>query len=118
MTDKMADTKRCIDCGVIKSTENFNKHKASRDGLRYKCKVCSKAYGAANYKKVDEHRAKLKCGAGGCFQCKVATIALDFAHWPECAKEEHKIRQAKELEPTRKHQTRQRRDAKRPLFMF
>lgn len=43
----MAQTKQCYNCGETKSTTEFSKRSASKDGLQGKCKVCNKA---DNYK--------------------------------------------------------------------
>ena len=44
--------KTCTKCGVEKTLDSFNKQKASKDGLQYKCKDCTKAYYEENKEKI------------------------------------------------------------------
>ena len=81
----MAATKKCSKCGETKATSEFHKYKQKRDYLKSNCKVCDQTRRNATHKKVEAHRAKLKREAGRCFECKMATITLDFAHWPATA---------------------------------
>ena len=39
----MKRTKRCANCGIEKSSDAFNKHKANLDGLQSYCKTCQQA---------------------------------------------------------------------------
>jgi 5-methylcytosine-specific restriction endonuclease McrA len=41
----MSDSKKCTSCGVNKLLTEFYRNKNFADGLSYKCKLCSKAYG-------------------------------------------------------------------------
>lgn len=37
----MMDKKKCSKCGEIKNVSEFHKNKGKKDGLQYKCKLCS-----------------------------------------------------------------------------
>jgi hypothetical protein len=41
--------KRCPRCGEIKDVSEFNKNKSRKDGLSYKCKICSRAESVKYY---------------------------------------------------------------------
>lgn len=44
--------KKCSKCGEIKSFEDFPKNKQTKDGLRYLCKSCVKAYNSSRHDSV------------------------------------------------------------------
>lgn len=50
--------RKCTECGKEKQSSDFGKHKLGRDGLRPKCKECTRVYDAA-YRAANADRAKL-----------------------------------------------------------
>ena len=36
--------KKCTKCGVVKSLDEFNNRKDSKDGKQFICKICNKEY--------------------------------------------------------------------------
>jgi 5-methylcytosine-specific restriction endonuclease McrA len=53
-------TKDCTKCGATKSVEDFHKRAASRDGLSYWCKDCSRAK-AREWARAHPDEAKKRC---------------------------------------------------------
>lgn len=52
----MAVVKRCPVCGVVKSLDDYHRHRARHDGRAYQCKDCASAY-IRRYR--EENRAKI-----------------------------------------------------------
>ena len=50
-------TKPCTKCGETKKLSEFNKVKGGKHGVRGDCKVCTKAYGAANKERYSATQA-------------------------------------------------------------
>lgn len=46
--------KKCAKCGQVLPEDNFNKSKASKDGLQYYCKECQKKNASDRYYKAKE----------------------------------------------------------------
>ena len=36
--------KKCTKCGEVKSLDEFNNRKDSKDGKQFRCKICNKEY--------------------------------------------------------------------------
>jgi|SaaInlV_165m_DNA_1040744.scaffolds.fasta_scaffold18331_1 hypothetical protein len=53
--------KKCTKCGKTKPLAEFHKHKKSRDGLRYRCKVCRSEYKKSLNFSVDPDLKEKKC---------------------------------------------------------
>lgn len=51
--------KKCSKCKIIKSVEDFRKHKNTKDGFQHQCKSCQSAYyhNSPNYQKVAKEGA-------------------------------------------------------------
>ena len=56
------DKKKCLKCGEIKNVSEFHKNKAKKDGLQYKCKLCSniqvRDWRSKNYNHVRSYEKK------------------------------------------------------------
>lgn len=52
----MNATKQCSKCGEVKTTTEFNKKSASRDGLQSQCKHCVKIYFQSNQNEIAEQQ--------------------------------------------------------------
>ena len=54
--------KKCTKCGEIKlaTSDNFNKEKEGKYGLKSQCKICIKKYREKNKDKTKEYREKNK----------------------------------------------------------
>lgn len=51
-------SKKCTKCNIIKTYDNYNKNKSSKDGYRYECIECRKKYNILNKDKRREYNLK------------------------------------------------------------
>jgi len=49
------DTKRCTQCGEVRTLGEFNTDKSRKDGLQVHCKVCRKTYRQENKERIAEY---------------------------------------------------------------
>ena len=54
----VSEYKECTKCGITKLKNCFSKDKSRKDGLRYNCKDCVKAYDVKRYHAKPENKAK------------------------------------------------------------
>ena len=50
------EKKKCTKCGKVKSVNEFNKRKKSKDGLRHECNQCRRQYQIDNREQISEYR--------------------------------------------------------------
>jgi vacuolar-type H+-ATPase subunit D/Vma8 len=89
--------KKCIGCGAIKETDEFNKQRRNKDGLNRKCRACQNEWQRVNYKTNDKRKEQIRKAEQaavkrnrdlviqnlkrGCVDCGYSNIlALDFDH--------------------------------------
>jgi hypothetical protein len=99
------DTKQCSKCGKIKSINDFNIKKTTKDGYQYSCKECNKSYLKDHYSKNKEYNIQktkkykddIKSFLDGykknlkCEKCSETDIAcLDFHHL-NCSEKDFEI---------------------------
>jgi len=52
--------KKCTKCGEVKSLDEFNNRKDSKDGKQFRCKICNKEYRKKNKGKMKEYRKQYR----------------------------------------------------------
>ena len=52
--------KRCSRCKIEKELNEFNKDKSSKDGLRYRCKLCEKQYYQLNREEKNQYQKQYR----------------------------------------------------------
>ena len=63
-------TKRCIKCKLVKSTNDFSKHKIRHDGLSTRCRSCEAKRSAKAIEQGLKILQSLAIGRGSCEHCK------------------------------------------------
>ena len=80
--------KHCSTCKRLKTRTEFNKDKASKDGLQYECKTCKRRYLKLRYEAQRAFTDGVKL-TRGCVDCgyRRCAAALHFHHTDSATKE-------------------------------
>ena len=77
------NTKRCSKCKETKDTGEFTKHKGTKDGLRYQCKVCSRECNLAGRHKYTRRNTLAgppdRTGTKKCYDCGETKHKTEFS---------------------------------------